>query len=329
MLAGWRTGSVHVQSVVVESCWRPMVGDTAGDFHDVIDLPDGRIVVVIGDAVGYGPPAAAIADELHARMWRAFRGTADPAVVMAELDVVLEAIGDDKIATAVCAIIDPAQGRVRIANAGHLPVVIVQGDSVEFFDGPPDPPLGVPASRRVLEREMHRDSALFLYTDGVIERRGTSLGVSLADLAQLCPGIGGSDACASEFARRATARFGPPTDDATVVSVRTAPALDDLTASERKFEQALLRVYLDPRDRRARILQEVLAAVAQRARGLDVAVEVLDITAASAVTEDAGILAAPTIVRVLPEPVVRVIGWFNSPAELARALQFPYEAEVP
>jgi hypothetical protein len=328
VVSQWRTGTVHVEPIVVESCWRPMVGDTAGDFHDVIDLPDGRIVVTIGDAVGYGPRAAAIADDVRARMRRAFRDSAEPLDVLASLDHTLEAAGDDTIATAVCAIIDPLAGRVSVANAGHPPIVVVEGGGAELFEGPPDPPLGIPIARSVLERALRPDSVLFLYTDGLIERRGTSLEESLAALAEICPAIGGHDSCAAELARRATVRFGLPADDVTVVSVRTLqPAASD--GGPAPAEPALLRAFVDARDLRTRRLRALLDTVAGGATGLDVSVEVIDITTQSALTEAAGILAAPTIMRVLPEPAIRVIGWFETPAELARALQLPYGTEAP
>jgi hypothetical protein len=85
----------------------------------------------------------------------------------------------------------------------------------------------------------------------------------------------------------------------------------------------VLRAYLDPRDLRSRILLDVLSRLGATVHGVELAVQVIDVTSKSAMTEEAGVLAAPTILRAQPEPTVRVIGWYDSPAALAKALQLP------
>ncbi len=60
---------------------------------------------------------------------------------------------------------------------------------------------------------------------------------------------------------------------------------------------------------------------------VDVHFEVLDVTAPSTDIEAAGVLAAPTIIRVDVRPPVRVIGWFRSADDLADALQLPLPKE--
>ena len=330
MPARWRTGSTQVQSVLVESCWRPMVGDVAGDFHDVIDLRDGRVAVVVGDAPGFGPRAAAIAEDIRSRMRHAFYGTDDVRAVLAELDRALAAAGDEMIATAVLAVVDPAARAIQVANAGHLPVMITRNAGIEPFDGPADPPLGILAPRRLVASALPDGAALFLYTDGLIERRGTPLHESISALARACEGLGGAGAWASVLARRAVEEFGQPVDDATVVSVRLAGARRRAPAGPRRPApvRVAVRVYLDPRDLRSRGLQAVLDDLGAVVEGMfDLEVEVVDLTSPASGAEEAGVLAAPTIVRTEPEPAVRVIGWFRSARDLAVALQLPFPKE--
>jgi hypothetical protein len=321
MPAQWRTGATHVQSVVVETCWRPMTGDVAGDFHDVLDLRDGRVAVVVGDAMGFGPDAAEMAELLRSHARNAVQQSTDPAAVLVELDRALAAEGDEKIATAACVLLDPAGGVARMSNAGHLPALFVDGAAVELFDGAPDPPLGLAAERRSVERRFSADTSMFLYTDGLIERRGIAIDEAIDQLVRSSEGLGGASAWASELARRATDVFGTPTDDATVVSVRIDQPVDrGLVAGP---QRVALRLYLDPRDMRSNHLHDVAVELASSSPTLDVHVEVIDVTERSNRTEDAGVLAAPTVIRVLPEPAVRAIGWFDTPEELARALQLP------
>lgn len=326
----WRTATTHAQSVAVEACWRPMQGDTAGDFHEVIDLRDGRIVVVVGDAPGFGPTAAAIAEDLRSQLRRSLAANADVAVALGDLDELLAARSTELIATAACAVVDPDERTVDVVNAGHLPLVVADGATVELLDGPADPALGLSMPRRVRRRALGDDTAVFLYTDGLIERRGTPLGESIDRLVAACEGIGGARAWASEFALRATSLFGQPTDDATVVSLRLTKEPGEIrpTGKPRVREHVTLRLYVDPADLRSRALQEVVTDVARRVKAtIDVHIEVLDVTSPASGTEAAGVLAAPTIVRVAPGPPVRVIGWFRSATDLAAALQIPLPKE--
>jgi hypothetical protein len=315
-----------------------MAGEEAGDFHDIIDLKDGRVAVVVGDAPGFGPSAAAIAEDLRSELRRAFRVTDDLATVLGLLDERMRTHGDEVIATAACAVVDPMARSVRVANAGHLPLLFTDGGRVEVFDGPSDPPLGIAARRRTASRTLDQHTALFMYTDGLVERRGTPLDESLAALVSACEGIGEAASWAPEFARRATDMFGQPSDDATVVSVRLGEPASGLgstpgsavaaRAPDASIERVLLRVFVDPADFRSRSLQNVVADLARRLEGrFHVDVEVVDVTSSAMDTEDEGVLAAPTIVRVAPRPPVRVIGWFNSATDLAHALQLPVPKE--
>ena len=321
----WRTGTTQLQSVLVEACWRPMTGDEAGDFHEVIDLKDGRVAIVVGDAPGYGPSAAAIAEEVRSELRRGFRATDDVTEVFARVDARLQAGGEELMTTAACAVVDPDAGLVQVTNAGHLPVVLSAREGIELVDGGPDPPLGIGGPRRVEQRPLPRDAALFLYTDGLIERRGAPLDEAIQALVSICEGLPTSAGRTSEFARRATVLFGPPSDDVTVVSARL---VQDPGTVAQEGERIVLRVYLDPRDLRSRRLEHTVDDLVRRLRGhIDVDVEVLDVTSPSTDIEAAGVLAAPTIVRAGSRPPVRVIGWFHSALELADALQLPLPEE--
>jgi chemotaxis family two-component system sensor kinase Cph1 len=220
MAERWRTQTTNLQSIVVEACWRPMVGDVAGDFYDIVDLRDGRVAIVVGDAPGFGPRAAELADDLRAELRLTFHDTDDPRAVLDRLDGRLRRAGDDLIATAACTVIDPQARQVDAANAGHLPIVVATQTDVAFLDGIVDPPLGVQVQRHLTSHPLPDDATLFLYTDGLIERRWTSLAESLDVLEQAAHGLAGASAWASELARRVTLTLGQPADDATIVSVR-------------------------------------------------------------------------------------------------------------
>lgn len=331
MPARWRTETVTVQSLMVESCWRPMVGDVAGDFHDVIDLRDGRVAIVIGDVAGVGPEAAEEADELQAELHRLFRRTDSPAGVLSLIDERLHRTNDDLYATLACAVVDPRSRTVDVASAGHPPILFANGIEAHLLDGVAGPPLGIPGTRVATSYPLAGDAALFLYTDGLVERRSTSLESTLDQLVRSARGLHGAIASASELARRTTSRLGQPADDATVVSVRM------LTNGGRRIDDAnqlggrtriVLRIYLNASDLRSTRTEAVVKELALRTREtLDFVMEMIDISQPGVDTERDGILAAPTLLRVQPEPVIRVVGAVHSAEQLARALQLPLSQE--
>lgn len=338
MPARWRTETMSVQSLMIEACWRPMVGDVAGDFHDVIDLKDGRVAIVIGDVAGVGPDAAARADELQGELHRLFRRTDAPAGVLSLIDERLDATGDDLYATgddlyatAACAVVDPASRSVDVASAGHPPILFTNGLESHLLDGSVGPPLGIPGPRAATTYPLFGDAALFLYTDGLVERRTTSLDTTLDHLVRAGRGLHGAVASASELARRTTTRLGQPPDDATVVSIRM------LAHGTRRIGDAsqlggrtrvVLRIYLDSHDLRSTRTEAVVKELALRTRDtLDFFMELVDISQPGVDTEEDGILAAPTIVRIQPEPVIRVVGSLRSVEQLAKALQLPLSQE--
>lgn len=371
MPARWRTQATRLQSIAVEVCWRPFDGEVAGDFSDLVDLQDGRLVVIVGDAPGFGSPAAELADKVRFELRRALRASDSPDEVMERLDRMVAAQHPDAIVTAVCAVIDPASQIAEVSSAGHLPILMRTTTGVSYLDRSGDPPLGLAVPRTTQCYRLDHDAILFFFTDGVVERRGRSLDHGLQVLADVGRGVLPAAAWASEVARRATERLGEPTDDATVLSVRlaeaagsrdmhavpgagtpvspaTLQALDPADqgggavvvawqpgpAGDRGAADALvragevtvsLRLYVDRRDLRSARTEAVVRAMAARLDGgLTVDLQVVDLAEAGPLAEEDGVLAAPTVIRLSPEPVVRVIGGLREPVDLARALQLPY-----
>jgi hypothetical protein len=314
-----------MQSVVVEACWCPGADDSGGDLHEIVDLRDGRVAIVVGRVTGAEDSPGATAEELRAVLRRTLSTTQDPHLLLGALD---GAVGDrGGTAGAICAVMDPAARVIRVCNAGGLPLVFVEGVTVELYDGGAGPLLGRGngAARREAARALRPETAMFACTEGLLDHPEVSRGAAIDALLQASHGLGGASAWASEFARRATGVFGQPKGDATVVSVRLsvqAPPTSE-TPVVPAVDRLVLRAYLDPRDLRSRILLDVLSRLGSAVHGVELGIEVIDVTSKSAMTEEAGVLAAPTILRVRPEPPVRVIGWYDSPAALAKALQLP------
>lgn len=154
-----------------------------GDWHDVIALPGGRAALVIGDAMGHGPEAAAAMVQLRT----AARVLADqqlpPRQVLRGLDRLIATFGSAPFATCVCSMIDPT-GSCLSSRAGHPPPVLVLPDgAAKLLDLPPGLPLGLDAeSFEETMTELPVGATLALYTDGLVESRTRPIDEGLADL---------------------------------------------------------------------------------------------------------------------------------------------------
>ncbi|WP_406728845.1 SpoIIE family protein phosphatase [Streptomyces sp. GD-15H] len=163
--------------------------EVGGDWFDVIPLSGGRTVLVVGDVMGSGIPAAATMGRLRTATNTLASLGLDPAVLLKHLDRIVGEL-EDAIATCVYAVHDPRERQCLIANAGHLPPVRVRaGGTPELLDLPTGVPLGVGGvkfSTTVVGIEP--GDRLVLYTDGLVETRRHPLDERLDRLLTLLHG---------------------------------------------------------------------------------------------------------------------------------------------
>lgn len=163
--------------------WSPTDEQVGGDWYDAIALPDGGVLLLIGDVAGHDIEAAARMGRVRS-MFRALavdHPEEHPAALVHRLDHVLDALGDHTLATmAVVRLDPPGPGRqVHWTTAGHPPPLLVdaQGHSTVLL-ADPDLPLGVAPGRARHDhvRPWPAGATLVLYTDGLVERRGRDVG---------------------------------------------------------------------------------------------------------------------------------------------------------
>jgi serine phosphatase RsbU (regulator of sigma subunit) len=153
--------------------------DVGGDVYDFMTLADGRLAVVLGDVTGHGIDAAA--DMAMAKF--VFRCLArehpEPADFLAAAnEVVCGEIAPGKFITMLYMTIDPAQGVLECASAGHPPPRIVGPDGTVRPLTTKGLVLGVDSGQTYEERRelLPPGAVVVLYTDGVVEaRRGGEL----------------------------------------------------------------------------------------------------------------------------------------------------------
>ncbi len=155
-----------------------------GDFYDALPLDSSRTAFVVGDVVGRGAGAAAVLGQVRAA-WRAEAlrpadGVRGPGEVLAALDAVVDSL-DVPLVTALCGVYDATSGQLVVASAGHPPPVVTSSLGARWVDVEPGAPLGVPGAGvwPVASVVLHVDDVVLLYTDGLVEVRGSDLGTGM------------------------------------------------------------------------------------------------------------------------------------------------------
>lgn len=166
--------------------------EVAGDYYDVINMPDGMTVLAIGDVSGKGAGAALLMSNVQASLRTAVNvgrhATEPPAenpapslphrpdiglaeVVVSINNLICRNSQPDQFITFFVAAFDPVRGRLAYVNAGHNPPLVVRGNgTVEelsegglFLGALPDIPFTSGLT------EVAAGDVLFLYTDGLSE----------------------------------------------------------------------------------------------------------------------------------------------------------------
>jgi serine phosphatase RsbU (regulator of sigma subunit) len=146
--------------------------EVGGDFYDFIELDDGRLGIVVGDATGKGVPAALVMASSRS-MLRAVAQSSNysPGDVLGSVnDSLVTDIPRNMFVTCFYAILDPNKGSLGYANAGHDPPYVRRGGECEELRAR-GMPLGLMPNMSYEEKEivLEEGEAAFFYTDGLLE----------------------------------------------------------------------------------------------------------------------------------------------------------------
>jgi GAF domain-containing protein/anti-sigma regulatory factor (Ser/Thr protein kinase) len=246
---------------------RRLVG---GDWYDVIELPDGRVGVAIGDVVGHGLEAATLMGALRSAL-RAYAVQGLPPRDVAPLlaRFALTA-GHSRMATYLYGVIDAHRTSLTFVNGSHPPPVLVRPDgTAELVEGPIAPPLGASGMPSVDETrvELGPGTTLVLYTDGLVERRGERLATRQQELHAAAAAAPAEPELLCEALIERMLGDEAPTDDVAILTVQRAPTADEelrLRVAARPEELAairrLLRGWLSDAGADRRAIEAVLLA---------------------------------------------------------------------
>ncbi|WP_367828274.1 SpoIIE family protein phosphatase [Streptomyces sp. LMG1-1-1.1] len=196
--------------------------EVGGDWYDVIQLPDDKTALVVGDVMGSGIDAAATMGRLRTATCAFADLDLSPAQVLRHLDRITAGL-EHYIATCLFAVHDPVRDRCRIANAGHLPPVRVPADGpAELVRLSTGVPLGVGGGAFHTARVPFRPGdRLVLYTDGLIETRDEGIDERLALLVDLLDKARGPLEETCDLLLQALRRPGAPDDVALLIARST------------------------------------------------------------------------------------------------------------
>ncbi|MFE6163560.1 SpoIIE family protein phosphatase [Streptomyces sp. NPDC056486] len=171
--------------------------EIGGDFYAALPTPAG-VLTGIGDVVGHSLDAATVMVEIRHALRAYCVEDPDPRVLALRLDRMLQHYHPGVTATMCLTLVDPATGRTRIANAGHIPPLVVSDGGTAAYVGASGPLMGLGLERpRPSEVVLARSDRLLMVTDGLIETRGTDLAVSMEQLRVAAAGAprGVADLC--------------------------------------------------------------------------------------------------------------------------------------
>jgi serine phosphatase RsbU (regulator of sigma subunit)/predicted ester cyclase len=146
--------------------------EVGGDFYDFLELEDGRLGLVVGDATGKGMPAALVMATTRGMLRAVAQSLDSPGEVLARVnDALYPDIPSEMFVTCFYAILDPRSRHLIYANAGHDMTYHRRrnGDAEELRAR--GMPLGLMPEMSYEEKEtiLQAGEAALLYSDGLVE----------------------------------------------------------------------------------------------------------------------------------------------------------------
>ncbi|WP_030904034.1 fused response regulator/phosphatase [Streptosporangium amethystogenes] len=208
----------EVPELTISWRYQPAVDniEVGGDFYEVLRLGH-RVLIAIGDVQGHSLLAATVMAELRHALRASVIGTSDLSTSMALLNDVLRRYHPGMTATVCLLLLDPATGEMEVANAGHIPPLLISDGQARYHQLG-NLLLGVAEeSYRVDRVNVPEGSSVLMFTDGLIEDRDKLLDESLEVVRHLAEDV---EEELEAFCDRLIERFGAREDDVALVMFR-------------------------------------------------------------------------------------------------------------
>jgi len=159
----------------VAAYYRP-ARTVGGDFYDFIELPEGKVGLVVGDVTDKGVPAAMVMAATRSVLRASAQRMLNPGEVLERVnELLVPDIPPKMFVTCLYGVLDPATGSLRFANAGHnLPFVRTENGPVELRAT--GMPLGLMSGMSYEEQQatVAPGESILLYSDGLVEAHNPS-----------------------------------------------------------------------------------------------------------------------------------------------------------
>ncbi|MEV0378680.1 SpoIIE family protein phosphatase [Nonomuraea sp. NPDC050643] len=194
-----RRGLVHLPGLTVAVRYLPGEEPTrlGGDWFKARLIPDGRVLLAIGDAMGHGLTAVSIMLQMRSGLaGLAYTGaSADQLTTWLNDLIVHSSEGITVTGTTIIGHFDPEGRTFSWTNAGHLAPLLIRNGRAELVNGVPGMMLGAfdATEYRMSTTRLESGDMLVLYTDGLVERRGQDLDIGMNALVQAACFCAGDD----------------------------------------------------------------------------------------------------------------------------------------
>lgn len=192
-----------------------------GDWYHAQTLPDGRVLLAIGDVAGHGLDAASGMAHLRFGLvaWLSI-GIVEPGTLLRHLNRLswqLRITG-----TALVAVFNPASKTLRWARAGHMAPLLARAGTAESLKRPRGMLLGAnpEADFPEVSAELRADDLLLFYTDGLVERRENNTNELLDQVKQVLAEVCAEDPGQPLVRLHRELNYASPDDDTCTLAVR-------------------------------------------------------------------------------------------------------------
>jgi serine phosphatase RsbU (regulator of sigma subunit) len=219
-----RLGFAEVQGVSVPA------REVGGDFFNYFALPDGQVVLLVGDVSGKGVGAALLMANIQASLRTRFAIGQSLADIADAIDRDIDANSPGQMfATLFLGVLDPSTRTLRYVNAGHHPQYVIGARGGLQKMGATGLPAGLLAGRGYAQERVQLEAGdlIFFYTDGCPEMENEHeemFGPERLE-ALLLESSGGNPSRVLERVEHALKQFRgsrEPFDDATMMAVKIA-----------------------------------------------------------------------------------------------------------
>ncbi|NLW50998.1 MAG: SpoIIE family protein phosphatase [Candidatus Brocadiaceae bacterium] len=157
--------------------WYGTALEVGGDFYDFVELPNGRVMVVVGDVSGKGITAALMMAKMASNVRFFAGGQTDPPTLLCKLNEVALASAEDMFVTVLLLLLDWQNHTIRLSNAGHCYPMVRRADgTVERVESATGFPVGITEEAEFPEAgiDVQPGEVICAFSDGIIEAMSES-----------------------------------------------------------------------------------------------------------------------------------------------------------